>query len=1340
MFDGAGPAEATVTGTIWQVSPHDASNADSSPSIGRAVGGVAWVVNPFSNCLSAVGATGELFLQGPLVGDGYLNDSEKTEAGFIENPAWLVEAGHKGRVYRTGDLVHYNADGTLAFIGRNDSQRKIRGQRIELGEIESHVRRCLSAPTKERVDVIAEVLPQNGDHGPTLAAFISIVNRPDSSECQMNNVLELWTSSIDEKLGESLPSYMIPSLYVPLATIPLTGTGKTDRRQLREVGLRLQSESLATTHAQMPAAPSTQFEQSILEVWSEVLNMSSKTISVDDIFTRLGGDSISAMQVVSRCRARNISVTVTDVLQAQTIRKLGARSKKSSPPAVSRAPLVEENCLETWPLSPIQRLFFETNPKGPNQFNQSFLLKLTSQVLGSVLARALDVLVARHTMLRARFRKGTNNNWLQFIEPIGQNVFFFHFQEHQITDGNSVQPLCQQRQEMLDIQRGPVFAVDLFNVHGENQAILLTAHHLVIDLVSWRVIWYDLQQLIETGALSQYKSTSFRAWCHRQLEGGKDLSPDDVLPSVPEQTRPDYWGLEPTDNTYGNSQTYMHHLDKESTDILLRSSSKDFRAEAMDVLLATLIRSFKESFPDRTIPAIFIEGHGRADVDGEVLDISETVGWFTTIYPLQMPSTSGHTLLDTVRYVKDSRRQNSEKGRPYLPHRFYSEACIDSSSQHVPAELLFNFSGVYQQLERQVGLFTKENRIGMIGHRIHIQKDAQRFALIEVNAGIEEGELNIEFAISNNMQYQDRLKNWMYAWPRNLKSALLGLAVGNGVPTLSDFPLLSISYTGLDQILKEQFSDRGISLDDVQDIYPCSPLQEGVLLSIEKGTASYTNHMVWKCVTHSSQGKVDVRRLKQAWKETSNRHSILSTVFINHPESGRFLQVVLKNVDPTVSIVDVQHGAPHETLLSLAKKKLPHNTPNHALTICMGNNGDVACRLDISHALIDAVSFDIVRNGLTTAYSGQPLPLAPPFRSLISHLAQSDVAIKGLAHWKCRLMDTPACEFPCSKSPLSSPGVSYHGSIDVPQGRCPDIYEFCKQRQITRAVFIQAAWGLVLSHFTSMARVCFGYLSSGRDTPVDNVEDLVGPLISMLVADIDLARPIDAVLTTIQERSIEDLQYQHCSLAEILHEARPGANRLFNTSVTVRAERNADATGESPLLLHDVSWEDPHEYDLILGAGLAGARTGLSISFRRDAVSEATAQDVASKLEATVEFLLSSPCTVPALSVQYVTNHDMCKIWEWNAVVPEAVDDTSVHDLIAKTTREQPDAQAVCAWDGQLSYEDLDDLSTRLAHCLIDRFGLITASVVPLCFEKSMWMPVAALAVFKVRYKAEHLV
>lgn len=405
-FVGYGPAECTV-GTVWYKVPDNNADVVLSPlPIGKGAGASTWIVDPKSSeRLSPVGAVGELYLEGPLVGRGYLGDEEKTSASFIKNPAWLLKGspdgtipGRKGRLYKTGDLVQYcETDGILVFVGRKDTQVKLRGQRIELGEVEHHLRQYLSKKFPA-ITAVAEVVVPAATGRAALAAFVQLppADWPRFQES---------TGDMEEALQQCLPTYMVPSAYVTLESIPLAVSGKTDRKRLREMGADLTLEQLdvGDSAGQDEKMPVTEYELRLQELWASVLRAPADKIRADSSFLRLGGDSITAMRLTALARSRGISLTVPNILQKPKLGEMAKTMTDLQPDADNQVPAcsllknttkdvavasITSQCgdikavqiQDAFPCTGVQKSLLSMTAKSDNSYIARFLLRLRADI------------------------------------------------------------------------------------------------------------------------------------------------------------------------------------------------------------------------------------------------------------------------------------------------------------------------------------------------------------------------------------------------------------------------------------------------------------------------------------------------------------------------------------------------------------------------------------------------------------------------------------------------------------------------------------------------------------------------------------------------------------------------------------------------------------------------------------------------------------------------------------------------------------------------------------------------------------------------------------------------
>lgn len=316
-------------------------------------------------------------------------------------------------------------------------------------------------------------------------------------------------------------------------------------------------------------------------------------------------------------------------------------------------------------------------------------------------------------------------------------------------------------------------------------------------------------------------------------------------------------------------------------------------------MVAVLIHSLYMFFPDRHAPTIFIEGHGREPPESSPIDLSETVGWFTTLCPVQVAVQRDSSLFDVIKLVKDLRRSIAWKGLPYFASRWLGDVG-QHTDQDMNAEFIFNYAGAYQQLEGVQSIFRRAEPANIV----EVSPNARRLALVEINGQVVENSLQFSISVHQDMKNLDKLKKWTEGLNETFYSFTRFLVRAPFTATLSDFPLLQWSCTELDH-LTTRLSRIGVGLDEVAHIFPCTPLQEGILLSIAKGSTTYHISQIWRCAHNSPAEGILPQTLELAWRTVIARHPIFSVIFVEGAGEHRFVQVQLRHAS-----IRIQHIAP----------------------------------------------------------------------------------------------------------------------------------------------------------------------------------------------------------------------------------------------------------------------------------------------------------------------------------------------------------------------------------------------------------------------------------------------
>jgi hypothetical protein len=400
--------------------------------------------------------------------------------------------------------------------------------------------------------------------------------------------------------------------------------------------------------------------------------------------------------------------------------------------------------------------------------------------------------------------------------------------------------------------------------------------------------------------------------------------------------------------------------------------------------------------------------------------------------------------------------------------------------------------------------------------------------------------------------------------------------------TLADFPLLPLTYDDLEVFVTKTLPEIGVSVEDVEDAYQCSPIQRGILLSQARHAAHYEVRATWEVVASANCPPVDMKRLEDAWWQVVARHAALRTIFVESSSTEGYRdQVVLRHVSPEITRVKCADSDPLAVLnnhrqTSRRKGQLPHR-----LTLCETANGDVFCMLEISHAVSDATSIAVLKHDLCLAYDARlPAEQGPLYRDYVSYiqLQPQDAASQ---YWKAYLDGVQPCHFPKTGSLRRNDSTSLQ-HVNITLRNSAKINDFCKAKDVTMSNLFSMAWALVLQCFTGSDDVCFGYLSSGRDLPIRGIQDAVGPFINMLVCRVDLDRDatVGQITQKIQDDYLHSLPHQTFSLADMGHLIGMSGQALFNTAISLQRLSATQGTDETTIDLKAVGGRDPTEVSL----------------------------------------------------------------------------------------------------------------------------------------------------------------
>ncbi|GGS58609.1 non-ribosomal peptide synthase/polyketide synthase [Actinokineospora fastidiosa] len=1179
-----------------------------------------------------VGVPGELYLAGPQLARGYLNRPGLTAERFVADPF------APGRMYRTGDRARWTADGGLEHLGRVDDQVKIRGFRVEPGEIETAL---LRHPAVREAAVVAR------DSGETrrLVAYVVGAAEPDE---------------LTAFLRARLPDYLVPSALVPLPALPTTPNGKVDRRAL--------PEPPRPDHGHV--APRPGVESELAAIWADVLGV--ERVGARDNFFAIGGDSILSMRVVARARQAGLRVTAKDVFLRQTLADLAAVA----------TPVTVERIADTGgpaPLTPIQRWFFETCPT--DHFTMSITLRVDPAVDEDRLREAITALVDRHPGLRSRVTPTAQ-------EPLPTVDDVFHVVRSGDRDAHA-----RAAQAGLRPAEGRVFRAILFT--GPEPVLFLTAHHLVVDAVSWQVLLADLEAAYRDLAAEPAATVTFGHWArllvdHTQAGGfDADLPHWRAIPAAPALPVDHDGGA----NTVGAARTVSVELDAETTDALLRKVPDAYRTQVNDVLLAAIGRAVAD-WTGHDRPVVTVEGHGREDLfDG--VETTGTIGWFTSQFPVALDLPAGDWGA-VLKSVKETLRAVPHRGLSFEALRYLRD---DSGLDAVPTpQICVNYLGRWDGGDEPGALL--RGSAADLGQ--DVAPDTPRSHLVDITGAVTGGRLRLEFEYAGEVHDEATVRVLADRVADALRAIVAHCAVAGG-RTPSDFPLARLTQSQVDALVGDG--------RDVEDVYPLTPLQAGMLFHSLAGDANaYVNRTRVRL-----SGVADPRLLGEAWQAVVDDTPVLRTqvVWQGVPEP---VQVVRRTARLPVEyrpITDADLTAP-----------LDPGGPLLRLVVAEGPDDTVDLLWTAHHLLLDGWSTSQVFADVLARMTGSDTEPRRPFRDYLAWLADQD-AEAAEAHWRDVLAGVEGpTPLPYDRVPAADHPVESTAAVRTAAPVAP-VERMARAHGLTVNTVVQAAWALLLARCAREDDVVFGTTVSGRPADLPGVESMIGMFINTVPTRVrvDPAEPVLSLLGRVQADQAESRRFDHAPLATT--QAHGGR---FDSVLAFENYPVGDAPDGGPAV---VSVESAEATTLPLSAGVHtdGTRLHLELGYDPHLFDAETAAALADRLLRLVAAIAADPGR-PVGDLPWLGDDERDRVLrEWNDTASPVAPRT-FPALIAEQVAVRPDALAVRSGDTVLTYAELDAAANRLAHRLIAG-GAGPERIVALKLPRSVDLVVAQLAVLK---------
>ncbi|MEA5624654.1 non-ribosomal peptide synthetase, partial [Nostoc sp. UHCC 0251] len=1123
-----GPTEAAIDVTFWQCKQ---KSYLSTVPIGRPIANTQiYILDEYLQPVP-VGVPGELHIGGAGIARGYLNRPELTKEKFILNP--FSDKLHS-RLYKTGDLARYLPNGTIEYLGRIDNQVKIRGFRIELGEIEAGLSQY------EDIQACCVIAREDTTGDKRLVAYVV----PHLGQT-------LTVSQLRSFLSGQLPQYMMPHAFVMLESLALLPNGKVDRRALPAPDYRGELKVGFV-------APRNQIEEMLAQIWAEVLRL--KQVGIHDNFFELGGDSILSIQIISRAKQTGLHLTLKQLFAHQTIAEL-ARVEN-----IASVIHIEQGLVTgTLPLTPIQHYFFEQNLQQPHHFNQSFLLSVPSDLKTELLKQVLQQLLVHHDSLRLRFTQ-SESTWQQIHSAVTDSVAFSHIDLSALLESEqqtAIEAKAASLQASLNLSKNLV-QVAFFHLGIDKRArLLIIIHHLVVDGVSWRILLEDLQTAYQRLAQGKAmptavnyvlpaKTTSFKDWSNKLTEYAQSETIKSEVAYWLNQSRATVPPI-PVDytqrtNTVETASTVSVSLNKVETRALLQDVPKAYNTQINDVLLTTLVLVLGKWTNSKSV-LFNLEGHGREDIiDG--VDLSRTIGWFTTIFPVLVELGAIENIVDALKSVKEQLRAIPNKGIGYGLLRYLSQDVeIVAQLQALPqAEISFNYLGQFDQLLNTSSWMQPASESAGHSQSLH----NSRAHLLDINSIIVGEQLQIDWTYSTNVHQHATIESLAQEFVKTLQRLIAHCSSPeSGGYTPSDFPLVNLNQVKLDQLLTSLvFNNQSGKTEsrNIEDIYPLSSMQQGMLF---ESLYAPDSGVYFEQLSFTLKGKLDVPAFEQAWQQVVARHSILRTAFV-WEELTQPLQVVYRQVDVNLQTHDWQQLSlqdQQKQLEFLLQSQRQQGfqlsvAPLMHLSLIQLSADSYQFIWSHHHLLLDGWSMPLVFKDLLYFYQAisqsETLDIQPTasYRNYIAWLQKQDLT-QAEQFWREKLQgfSTPTAlsiDKPSSNSKkLNSSHSEQH--IQLTEQATAVLQNFARQHQLTMNNLVQATWALLLCRYSQETDVVFGATISGRPPSLVGIESMVGVFINTLPVRVQVSANTEllALLKDLQAYHVESEQYSYSSLVEI---------------------------------------------------------------------------------------------------------------------------------------------------------------------------------------------------------------
>ncbi|WP_180984584.1 non-ribosomal peptide synthase/polyketide synthase [Paenibacillus sp. F4] len=1313
-FNGYGPTENSVATSIWPVSEHP--GAIDTISIGRPVPNHrVYMIDALGHLLPA-GIAGELCVSGPGLARGYLYRPELTAEQFVTNPFAGGEAGYE-RMYRTGDLARWLPDGNIEYLGRIDHQVKIRGYRIELGEVEAAM---LKAGRMQEVIVLAHANSQNQHE---LVAYY-VAER------------EVTGSELRKQLSEELPNYMVPSHFVQMEQMPLTPNGKIDRKALP-------APEQISRSTQEYRAPQTAEEQALASVWEAVLG--GGPVGLTDQFFDRGGDSIKAIQVSSRLLQAGYKLDIKDLFKYPEVAELATHLRVSDTQLAD-----QEEVSGAVALTPIQQWFVEQGQPVPDHFNQAVMLHREQGFEEEPLRQALTQLAVHHDALRMVFRKA-EQGWEAWNRGVKEGKLYdlevADFKDVPIGPvlGQAIEARASTIQSSIRLDEGPLLKAGLFHC-ADGDHLLLAIHHMVVDGVSWRILLEDLSNAYEQAVRGEAiqlptKTDSFRVWSERlsdYADSSEMESEHAYWQQVNELAASESLRLTELDSkktlTINNTATLNLKFTKEETDQLLKQAHRAYNTEVNDLLLTALGMTLSTWTGSEQV-AILLEGHGREDIMKDT-DISRTVGWFTSQYPILLRINGEDHISGNIKRMKEMLRGIPHKGIGYGIWRYLSQNG-PSGATYAEPQISFNYLGEFDQTLRH-----SETRMSPYSSGADVNEQTRMPCSLDVGGIVTDEMLELDIRYNTKALQEDNVIKLARELKQNVLEVIRHcISRERSELTPSDVLLPGLSLEALDQMV-EQIQPEG----ELENIYPMTPMQKGMLFHnmLDSQSNAYVEQS-----TFELKGKLDLVAFSASLDLLVQRHSALRTNFRSDLQDEP-LQVVYRNKRGELYVEDIREKekvAQEQYIEEFARRDKQKGfdlAKDTLMRVSILRTSDDAYHFvwSFHHIIMDGWCLSLVTNevfgGYTALTEGKPpqLPVVTPYSRYIEWL-EGQNRQEAAEYWNDYLRGyEETAVLPQAKTGKTQGYEAEYLEFDLGIDLTTALLQLAKQEQVTINTLLQTAWGVLLQKYNRTEDVVFGSVVSGRPADIAGVEQMIGLFINTVPVRIQggQATAFTELMKQTQRQVLASGTYETFPLYEIQAQAEQKVELINHIMVfeNYPVDEQIEQLGEreeADFKITGAGAVEQTNYDFNIVV-LPGETLRVHFGYNAQVYDYERVEQIRGHLLQLLEQIKINPagriCELDILTPR--EREQLLGAWcDTTAAYPR---EQTIHGLFEEQVKQTPEQVAVYFEGAQVTYRELNERANRLALTLRSN-GVIADGLVGLMTERSIDMIVGILGILK---------